>query len=188
MSRGLRVHAQVSLPAKAFTGLYVTSPLAEVTVAPRFTPPDYFVIAAAFTASNIWVLDIDTPTVNIFTSGWVRACCSSWIMLRRPRSQRSHYCREIPPCTRCRPCWLPGMEHLGIVLAHPPAQHAVTCDRHAISDLRQIRGPLIHQSSRPKLLINLQQPRSAQHPAGRLPPFTAEARHLLHRARAELVT
>ena len=67
-SHCVRAAEQVSLPATNLSGIFVSSPLAEVTVGPGFSA-DQFLVAAPFSGGDISVLGIDTPDLTLMSSG-----------------------------------------------------------------------------------------------------------------------
>ena len=59
---------QIGLPATKLQGVFVSSPMAELTVGPGFSTPG-FVVAAPFSSGAITVLGIDTQDLTLLSSG-----------------------------------------------------------------------------------------------------------------------
>ena len=72
--------AQVSLPATALQGVFVSSPLAEVTVGPGFSS-DQFLIAAPFSTGGISVLGLDAQDLTLLSSGCEGALLAKFPLL-----------------------------------------------------------------------------------------------------------
>lgn len=59
---------QITVPSDALWGLFVSSPIAEVTVGPGFNVPR-FTAAASYSSGNINLIDITVGTLAVQTSG-----------------------------------------------------------------------------------------------------------------------
>jgi hypothetical protein len=60
---------QITVPSDALWALYVSSPIAEVTVGPGFAVRD-FAAVASFSSGNINVVDMTVDTLHVWTTGY----------------------------------------------------------------------------------------------------------------------